>query len=220
MAAGFVSPKFPVIDPLIAKVIGLHDAGWATFDSERDLTAPPMLRENRPVAFFEIEPAVFLCAWTASIDRAEQVSAAGGILVSRHFTWLADFRLRNASDSDDVRQSILAFLNDESKRQQRLLVDAKFPPQQLDALLRVLQFCDLLSLYLCCGSTERVEFPQEFSGERVCITPEDGAFVLTPSPFEPAAGKPNLGLSVAVEARRYPAEPGLENTRPVPFLLI
>ena len=62
----------------------------------------------------------------------------------------------------------------------------------------MLQFCDLLSLYLCCGAREAVEFPQSFGGRPLRLEPQSGdaACSISPSPF--AAG----GASLAVSGKR------------------
>src|SRR5512144_1978818 len=83
IASAFVAPGFPQVDPDMAKAIGLHDSGWALFESEADVNAAPMVHcDGRPVAFFELAPRDFLRAWAASIERAEQVCAAFGYIVS------------------------------------------------------------------------------------------------------------------------------------------
>ena len=68
----------------------------------------------------------------------------------------------------------------------------------------MLQFCDLLSLYLCCGSKESVEFPQPIGpkGETVRLQLQDTAFVLSPALFAKE-------VELAVEALPYPADTGV-----------
>ena len=68
----------------------------------------------------------------------------------------------------------------------------------------VLQFCDLLSLYLCCGSKESVEFPQRIGpkGETIRLQVQDTAFVLSPALFVKE-------VELSVQARPYPAETGV-----------
>ena len=74
---------------------------------------------------------------------------------------------------------------------------------ELEALLLVLQFCDLLSLYLCCGASDAVEFPQQFALGKVRLRRENQAYVLQPSPFRCCDSEPEVGLGV--EARRFPS---------------
>ena len=68
----------------------------------------------------------------------------------------------------------------------------------------VLQFCDLLSLYLCCGSRESVEYPQPIGpkGETIRLQVQDAAFVLSPALFVKE-------VELSVQARPYPAETGV-----------
>ena len=77
---------------------------------------------------------------------------------------------------------IRSFLADEQGRRAELVRSAP-DVASWNALLPALQFCDLLSLYLCCGSRQPVEFPQEFAGGRVRARYDDETCVLDPSPF-------------------------------------
>jgi hypothetical protein len=89
--------------------------------------------------------------------------------------------------------------------------------QELEFLTDVLQFCDVLSLYLCCGAAQDVEFRQSFGEKPIRLRREaapDQAAVcrFEPTPF--TAG----GVDLAVIARRFPAgrEP---NTVTLSFVL-
>ncbi len=215
LAAHFVSPDFPAVDPLVARAIEVHDSGWAMLDCEATITAaPPLDGRGKPLSFLEIEPAGFLRAWTASIDRAEAVCPAGGYIVSRHFCNLGDGRLRAAMDTLQDSQRICAFLQRESQRQARLRTCSGAP--SWDELLLVLQFCDVLSLYLCSGVTDAVEFPQPFTAGKVRLRRDNNAFLLQPSPFRSGRATDAM-VSVGVEARRYPAHPPVTTT--LAFLL-
>jgi uncharacterized protein DUF3891 len=204
LAANMVVPEFPRVDPLIARAIEVHDAGWAIFDSEAYLTAPPGVDvRGKPISFLEIDPPQFLRAWTASIDRAESVCPAGGYVVSRHFCALGEGRLASAIDAPENSARLLAFLAQEAERRRRLQALGPHSQTELDTLLLVLQFCDLLSLYLCCGAGDAVEFPQQFAPGRVRLRRENQAFVLQPSPFRRCDSDPELSLGV--EACRFPS---------------
>jgi hypothetical protein len=219
LAANFISPDFPSIEPQMARAIEVHDAGWAIFDSEARVTAAPALDgRGKPVSFLEVDPADFLRAWNASIERAESVCPAGGYFVSRHFCALGEGRLSSGVDGPENAARLRGFLSGEAGRQRRLHGQSGKPSGELEDLLRVLQFCDLLSLYLCCGAAEAVEFPQPFARGKVRIRPEKESFSLDPSPFR-AAGRPREMLSLGVGARRYPpAAPG-GTTTTLAFLL-
>lgn len=220
LAASFSSPEFPAIDPLLARAIEVHDAGWAMFAPETDVGAPPLDARGKPLSFIEIEPPDFLRAWAASIDRAEQVCPAGGYIASRHFCVLGRGRLDAGFDSAADAARLQSFLERESSRQRRLAAASGRQSQELDALLAVLQFCDLLSLFLCCGAGEAVEFPQAFGGRRVRLFPRNGAFALEPSPFR-RPGQPDGegGISLGVRARRYPVSSSAPNHTTLAFLL-
>ncbi len=216
LAAHFVSPDFPAVDPLVARAIEVHDSGWAMFACEAAVTAaPPLDGRGKPLSFIEIEPAGFLRAWTTSIDRAEAVCPAGGYVVSRHFCNLGDGRLRATIDTLQDSQRISAFLERESQRQAHLLASSG-TAASWDDLLLVLQFCDVLSLYLCSGVTDAVEFPQTFAAGKVRLRRDNNAFLLQPSPFRSGRATDAM-ISVGVEARRYPARPPATTT--LAFLL-
>jgi hypothetical protein len=205
LAANFVAPDFPRVDPAIARAIELHDAGWAIFDSEARVDAAPAVdSRGKPLSFIEIDPADFLRAWDASIARAESVCAAGGYIVSRHFCALGEGRLNSGVDNAANTALIRGFLAGESSRQQRLQAQSGRSLAELEELVRVLQFCDLLSLYLCCGATDSAEFPQPFAAGKVRIRREKECFCLDPSPFR-APGALGEMLSLGVRARRYPS---------------
>jgi hypothetical protein len=214
LAANFVSPRFPRVEPLLARAIGVHDSGWAIFEPEAAAANPPRLTaDGKPLSFIEFEPQEFLRAWTASIDRAEQVCPAGGIIVSRHFWDLGDFRLKDGKLRESDRQLILKFQERERSRQQRLLPGCSDSSQRLDGLLEVLKFCDLLSLYLCSGAQQEVEFTNRMvdGPVRVCWSESEQLYRLDPSPFQREGG-PRL-VNVGVTARYFPVNgnPKLKN---------
>ncbi len=217
LAANFISPRFPKIDADIAKAIAFHDAGWAMFPPEAQPDLPPMISDDfKPRSFIEFPPQDFLRAWTASIDRGESICAAGGVMVSRHFAALAQFRLKEQIDVEADQRLVRDFVDHELARQQRLSAKAGLTADDADGLLKVLQFCDVLSLYLCCGADEDVEFPQRFNGEPVRLTRVDDLCVLTPSPFQTDAQHPRT-VSLGVAARSYPSRD--PKTTTLPFLL-
>jgi hypothetical protein len=204
LAARFAAPGFPRINPLIARAIEVHDAGWAVFDPEARVTSAPSVdARGKPLSFLEIDPPDFLRAWAASIERAACVCPAGGYIVSRHFCALGEGRLASAIDGPENSSRLSAFLAREAEHRQRLLQQASQPEPELEVLLLVLQFCDLLSLYLCCGATDAVEFPQQFSAGKVRIRCQNQAFQLQPSPFR--CSESDAEVSLGVEARRFPS---------------
>jgi hypothetical protein len=67
----------------------------------------------------------------------------------------------------------------------------------------VLQFCDLLSLYLCCGSKQSIEFPQPIGpkGKTIRLQVQDATFVLSLALFAKE-------VELSVQAHPYPADTG------------
>ncbi len=218
LAANFVSPHFPRIDPAIAKAIALHDAGWTMFPSEANPKLPPMISEDfKPRSFIEFPPRDFLAAWSGSIERAEAISPAGAAMVSRHFAVLAEFRLREQMDGESDQRLVREFLAHEDARQQRLSALSSITREQSDELLKVLQFCDVLSLYICCGASDEVEFPQRFGGKTVRLSRIEDLYILSPSPFQAHEDAPRT-ISLGVAARKYPVE-GAPQTTTLALLL-
>jgi hypothetical protein len=72
----------------------------------------------------------------------------------------------------------------------------------------LLQFVDLLSLYLCSGATENVIFPEYF-GVQVRVANEPEGFHITPRIFESST-------QFTAAALRHPAEGG-ESGREMAF---
>lgn len=205
LAANFVSPLFPMITPLIAHAVGSHDAGWAIFPAEADPAEQPMIGDDwKPRSFIEFAPHDFLRAWTGSIERAEQVCPEGGVMVSRHFCVLGEIRLKQKMDDEHEALLVREFLSREAERQHRLMSLAGVTQERSDDLLKVLQFCDVLSLYLCCGADEEVEFPHRFGGEPVRMKRTGELYELRPSPFQRPGEIRAISLEIA--ARKYPAD--------------
>jgi len=130
------------------------------------------------------------------------------LLVSGHFCRLGQARLASAKDPPGEERAIRDFLTREKSRQTGWLAGLRGlrTPQQIEVLTDVLQFCDLLSLYLCCGSADEVVFPQTFGERNPALRQDGAAFVLTPSPFSRA-------VEVAVQAKRH----GSQETRSFEF---
>jgi hypothetical protein len=194
LACRIQSAYFPRLDAEVVQAIGLHDEGWAEFDD-----GCPKTRNGHPASFLEISPSDFLRAWRSSIHRAQQVAPIGGVLVSEHFCRLGRNALSRGA-SPDSEALIQEFLEDEQERQQLLIAAQNRDSEEIRLLVDVLQFCDLLSLYLCCGSREWVVFPQEFHGQTISMRYQHGLARTQPSIFGDG------GASLAVQARKYPAD--------------
>ncbi len=196
LAASLREDLFGRIDDTVARSIALHDSGWSMADAEQiqQLRANPKLK---PKSFLEFASDQFLRAWTASIDTAEKFAPIGGFLVSRHFERIS---MRNGDKDQSKLQS---FRNREKQRQQRLKPKIHAQEKALERLVDALQFCDLLSLYLCCGSKRSVSF----DCPKLTLSRSGDEYRVDPFPFRehrqfsfsalkhPANGKPKSGAT-------------------------
>jgi hypothetical protein len=196
IAAKLSGDRVPKLDADLVRAIALHDAGWGMPDAQAVMRSRAA-QQNAPQSFVQVSVPDFLAAWTQSIEVALSTSPAGGYMVSRHFWRLAEHRINNAEDAQPDRKRLQDFLDSESERQKKLSVKQGRSSDELEALADVLQFCDLVSLYLCCGARANVEFPEYF-GVRVRLMPSDQDFRLDP-PLIAA------GTQFSVAALRHPA---------------
>ena len=207
LAASIACFYFPKLEPDVVDAISLHDAGWAQFDRPDERIAslpsaenPPVKASDsgRPLSFLDMSPADFVRAWSDSIERAQQSSPIGGILVSQHFCRLAENRLGMRADKPADTDRLKAFIASEAARQRRLASNVKRDAEHVQLFVHVLQFCDLLSLYLCCGAKEDVVLPQKFQDHAILLRRDGEMYRTEPAIF----GK---GVSLGVSARRHPA---------------
>jgi len=194
LAGLLISPLIPRLSEEVLRAISAHDAGWAQFDSLSDSARH---LDEKPVSFLEVGPAKFLIAWTESIDTAANIGPLGGLIVSGHFQRLARVRLESGRDGAEDAERVQNFLLQESRREETLIQRIGISPQQISVLTDVLQFCDLASLYLCCGSRDTVIFPQKFAGVAITIRRDGDVFTFNPALF-------GSGASLGVSVRRYP----------------
>lgn len=211
IAAALGPPLLPHLASEVVQGIAVHDDGWASFDAQVPV------RNGKPLSFLDFAPRNFLQAWHGSIERAEKIAPIAGAIVSGHFSRLGKKRLEWGIDGAEDRGLLLEFVDREQQHRQRLL--GEHSREQFEFLTDVLQFCDVLSLYLCCGAAQDVEFPQKF-GERpirlrreAAVSPDQAAVCcFEPSPFTAGA------VDLAVIARRFPAR-RQPSTVTLPFLL-
>ena len=211
LAAQFSIPGAPAVDDNVVQAISLHDEGWSDFDCGHErLQATPASysqtnvaqnAEGKPLSFLEINAGDFLRAWRGSIEAAEAVAPIAGLMVSGHFRRIAQLGMSMSTYSDDDTRQVREFMAHEEQRERRLLQLQSRSAKEVQHWTDVLQFCDLLSLYLCCGSEESVEFPQPIGpkGETIRVQVNDGVNVLSPSLFAREA-------EFSLEAQSYPAE--------------
>ncbi|HMF92560.1 MAG TPA: DUF3891 family protein [Candidatus Angelobacter sp.] len=196
IAARLTGPAIPKLDGELVRAIALHDAGWGIADAQA-VTRSRSARRVTPRSFLETEVAEFLDAWTQSIQVAQSVGPAGGFIVSRHFQRLAEHRMAAADDSERDRKNLQQFVEHEGQRQKKFAAKQERKAEELELLTDVLQFCDLLSLYICCGAGQSVEFP-ECRGVKARLTVDEGRYKLDPPLVEP-------GSESSFAALRYPA---------------
>src|SRR5271167_867649 len=185
----------PAPDDDIVRGISLHDEGWSDFDCGRErLHATParysetniaLDTTGRPLSFLEIKAEDFLYAWRGSIEAAEAVAPIAGLMVSGHFRRIGQFGMGTGTYSQDDTRQMSKFMAHEEQREQRLMRLQSRSAKEVEYWTNVLQFCDLLSLYLCCGSEESVEFPQRLGpkGTTIRLQVQAGVNALSPSLF-------------------------------------
>lgn len=182
LAANFRDGLVPHLTADVVEGIRLHDQGWQLFDGiGADVQRPPLDGNGRTVSFFELPPATFLRAWRGSIEAAGRVSPAAGYVVSRHFVALAERSLMAAKEKGAEAEMVEEFLRRELQRERQVVWEADEAAR--DRLVRVLQFCDLLSLYVCCGAGDPARFALDFGFGTIIAEYEGKALHLTPSPL-------------------------------------
>lgn len=174
LAAALRDDVFGPIDETVARCIALHDAGWSMNDAEQ-IQRLRANRNQKPSGFLDASVDQFLRAWTASIETAAKFAPIGGYIVSRHFERISNL----ASGKEKDKTKIELFRRREKDRQQRLREGINMEQPSLEKLVDTLQFCDVLSLYLCCGSPRTVAF----DSPKLKITRRGDEYRLEPSPF-------------------------------------
>ena len=134
----------------LIRAIYLHDAGWPLLDDQ-----PEPLPDGRPPHIFDHDTAYSAPAWRRSVAVARASGPLEALLVSRHFS---RFSARFAGEQADLQAAWRLGLS----------------PDIEEEGVRLVRYCDSLSLRLLCDPKERVNLPQD-------VTYEDGW--LTPWPF-------------------------------------
>jgi hypothetical protein len=193
-AARLTGGNLPNLDALVIRAIALHDAGWGMPDAQAIMQSRS-IGQGAPKSFIACDVGQFIDAWEKSIDVAASASATGGYIVSRHFERIA--KANSSTTSESVHPTMESFLQNETARQATLVAKQERTPEELEQLTDALQFCDLLSLYVCCGARHNVEFPEYF-GVKARLTVEADSYRLDPILIEP-------GTEFVVAALRHPA---------------
>ncbi|HEY1264110.1 MAG TPA: DUF3891 family protein [Terriglobales bacterium] len=206
IAARIRLPGIPPLDDQVLRAIALHDHGWSAVDN---FASPLTDAGGRPLSFFDVPPSDILRAWRGSIARAEEASPIAGILVSEHFCRIARDFAHAPKSAPEVAQALTTFLEREQDRQEQLRAAQSRTEHEIGALVDVLQFCDLLSLYVCCGARDSVEFPQRFGVDAIRLTRQGDCCHLEPQMIA-------NGASLAIEGRGFPKS----STSLIPVLLV
>lgn len=210
LATLFRSPILPQVTSTVAKAIAAHDNGWSKqFAFERDLQGnPPRTPETgRPQHFMAVRVDESLAAWTGSIKSAGEDSRLGEYLVSAHFSRIGRARIQAELDTPEDLRKLNTFVASEEDWQSKHEAETCLEKGSLLEYVDLLQFCDLLSLYLCVGSTQAVEFPQQFRGERISVRYDDGVYYTSPGLFGDTPQRFYLPVRI------YPSAAGEGHTR-------
>jgi hypothetical protein len=196
------APQFPKPDRAMLQAIALHDAGWGVPDAQA-IQKSRSKAGYRPESFLALAVAQLVAVWKDSIETAQSAGPAGGYAVSRHFSRIAAQRVVAGGDSPAEQRNLEAFVAAEAQRQKKLASRQKLSTEELERLADLLQFCDLLSLYVCSGAQEGVVFPQYF-GVEVRAAGEAAGLRLTPQIIP-------SGAHFMVAALRHPAAKDLSS---------
>jgi hypothetical protein len=156
---------------------------------------------EKPSSFLEAKAEQFLPAWAKSIEIAAKFAPVGGYLVSRHFERIS------CRDVENVKPKLDDFRKQERQRQEKLLKDLKLSKPALEHLVDALQFCDVLSLYLCCGSAAPVKLDEP----KLEIKRNGDEYRLDPSPFRT---RQQFSFSALRHPMAQSARSGRKDTQP------
>jgi hypothetical protein len=166
-----------------------HDFGWER--SDRNQLAKIASQPLRP--FPQLSPEETHPSWRESVQSALASSPLEGVIVSRHFCALAS-----------QYPPHFPFAEDENPRRERIERELNISREDLDRWTAVIGFCDLVSLYFCCGAEEPAEFPLAHpslpaarGARKVVLEWVDGQPRFTPPIMEP-------GVAVCAKAWELP----------------
>ena len=165
-----------------------HDFGWKTSDQAQI----HLLGERQPRPFPALTVEETLRSWNDSISHARQLSPLTYVMVSRHFTLLGTGDAGRAE-----------FVRAENARRAEIESSLPYSEADLERWAGAVGFCDLLSLYLCCGSRDAVGLPiahpadpHTATAKRARLSWEKGSPVFSPSILRPQT-------RVSLEVRSY-----------------
>jgi hypothetical protein len=144
LAEALSEDAFGGLPPEVIQAVSQHDIGWDPSDKSQIES----LGQTSPRPFPSLSAQETLPSWHRSVANAQSVAPLVYVLVSRHFSLLG----RDDPDRAD-------FVRAETERRAGIERALPYAPADLDRWTGALGFCDLLSLYLCSGSHQPVEFP-------------------------------------------------------------
>ena len=161
----------------VAEAARQHDFGWAESDTDQ----LGSLGGRKPQPFSLVPDEAEISSWQNSLRRTEEAAPLINILISRHFCFL--------SKDNPPHQE---FLQQETRRRERIENSLTFSVEDLNRWTAAVGFCDLLSLYLGCGSTEDAEFPLSHPADpaaahapKAVLSWRDGSPRFSPPVLEP-----------------------------------
>lgn len=137
----------------VLRAITYHDIGWYDYEAHPEWNP----QTGGPYQFRELpfRPEQ-LSAYRRSIDWMTAVDPYSGLLVSRHRTGLRRSRYGMtpsvAPRERTIQPEEVAFLHEEELNQQKLAHLNGWGWDEINADYRLLQICDLWSMYLCVGA--------------------------------------------------------------------
>jgi hypothetical protein len=208
LAGALLPEAFGTLPHEIKQAILMHDTGWATADAEqirRLRSGSEQSSAAPPISFIATSPQETVDAWTASIDHVERLSKTGGLVVSRHFTYLAQ----------NGHAAHRKFVTAEQGRQRRLEAAAKSAASDLTRWTAALGFCDLLSLYLITGLKSDVSFPIAHPASPEAQTAPRVTLRLEEQKLHFAPAICLAGFKAGIDALKHPIPPGGARTESV-----
>ena len=188
IARALVPDLFGELPAEVLAAIAQHDYGWSSSDTAQMQS----LAQRLPRPFPALSNEEIMPSWRASIQHARSQSRLAYVIVSRHFTTLA---------TGD--ESKAAFVEEETERRASVEQDLGCATSDLNRWTGAIGFCDLVSLYLCCGSEEAAEFPlahpadpDSANARRTILSKEDGSLYFSPPTLKGA-------VPLSLECRSY-----------------
>ena len=190
LAAGLTC--FGELPPEIMRAIQMHDTGWAASDAQQiQRLRSGGGQAGHAVSFISIPPKEVEESWTASINTVESLSKIGAMIISRHFSLLAEH--------EPAHQR---FLQAEKARQRRLEGSAK--DNDVERWTAALGFCDLVSLYLLSGLSREVELPLAHPASPQAQTAPRVSMQVAGRNLRFTPGVVRAGCTLSIQALKHP----------------